>query len=582
MAEAEVDFNVDVQMRDGVDLATDVYQPEGEGPHPTLVHRVAYDKADAVVTGGVMFNPLEAVKNGYAVVIQDIRGRYESEGGWYPIRNESEDGYDTVEWAADQPWSNGRVGIYGSSYMGITTWQTVAADPPHLEAAMPYISGTDYHDGGIYTGGALELGFSTWWLIFNLAFDSLSRLDLPEEEAQDAKRALVRATMAPDEVVETLPLTDIEAFDRGVAPYWYEWLENPSYGEYWEETDVNAQAENISVPILHVAGWYDQHLVGHLDIFERIKEDASEVARENQHFIAGPWTHEQYVSATPTKAGDKELGVSAPAGRHFISDRAFEWFDHWLKQGGADELDMPTVSYFVINDDRWREAPDWPPDHAPTEYYLHSDGNANTRHGDGRLSRQRPGSEPRDSYEFDPLDPVPTEGGRVIMPNLATDGMQDQSDIEEREDVLVYTSPRLTSNLTVAGPVDVTLYAASSAPDTDFTAKLVDAPPDGYCGNVAEGIIRGRYRNGRREPEFMDDEDVHEFPIDLWATGYTFERGHRIRLEISSSNFPRFDRNPNTTQNPANATEADMQSATQNVVHTDEYPSHITLPVLDE
>lgn len=577
MLNAIVDRDVPVEMRDGVELATDVYRPAEDGAYPTLVQRTPYDKSDAQVAGGLMFNPLNAVDRGYAVVVQDVRGRYASEGAWEPMRNERDDGYDTVEWTADQDWSDGNVGIYGPSYMGLTAWQAVVADPPHLEAAFPYVTGSNYHEGWTYTGGAFELGFNLWWITFLLGFDTADRL--PREQAKEAKRGLARMSFNLEDAVHYLPLVELPGFRNAAVSYWQDWLEHPTYDSYWEEIDVTAHVDGVTIPVLHATGWYDMFLRGHLDVYDAIRQEATLEAVENQHLIIGPWSHDQYMSEAITKVGDKELGVKAPAGPPFVNDVAFQWFDAHLKDDERALEDVPRVRYFQLGDDQWRGVDEWPPESTSVEYYLHSNGDANTRSGDGRLTRELPGNETPDSYDYDPADPVPSVGGRTTMPNLGHAGVKDQSEVEKRDDVLVYTSPKRTTPLQLAGPLTVRLYAASSSSDTDFTAKLVDVHPDSYVAIVAEGIQRARYRKSRETAVFMTPGEVHEFDIDLWATAYTFEPGHRLRVEISSSNFPRFDRNLNTEKPVAEAD--DVQVATQQVFHDGEHPSHISLPVVD-
>src|SRR3990172_3753648 len=476
-----IDRDIWVPMRDGVLLATDIYRPSDNEKHPILVHRLPYDKSYAWIAAGLMFNPLEAVERGYVVVIQDTRGRHNSEGVWNPFFHEAEDGYDTVEWAASQPWSDGNVGIYGSSYMGVTTWQTVITNPPHLKAAIAYLTGSNYHNGWTYSGGAFELGFNLWWTWF-LAGDTLMRLKLSPDELNQALAEWDKLNTGFIEAAKYLPLKNQPAFQKGVATYWREWLEHPSYDGYWEKIDINKRASNIKVPVLHITGWYDNFLQGHLDIYKSIKEKAAKDVQESMRF------------------GDGELSTIAP------------------------EQELPN------------------------------------------------------SYVYDPVNPVPSRGGRTLMPTYGPGGIQDQSKVEERDDVLIYTSPQLASSVSVAGPVKVTLYASSSAPDTDFTAKLVDVEPDGYCANVAEGIVRARYRSSMAKEDFMEPGKTYEFKIDLWDVAYTFAPGHRIRVEISSSNFPRYDRNLNTNKPMAEAAESDMKVATQRVFHNTDYPSHIVLP----
>jgi len=576
-----IDRDIPVEMRDGVVLATDVYRPPGDEEHPTLVHRIPYDKDNAQYVGSLVFNPLNAAQRGYAVVVQDTRGRFNSEGEWQPFHGEAEDGYDTVEWAAERSWSDGNVGIYGSSYMGITTWQTVVSDPPHLEAALAYLTTGNNHDGAIYSGGAFELGFALRWTLA-MAWNTLERRDLSQEEFERARNAMMQAAANPRDAVKHLPLRDHPAFRNGIAQHWTEWHQHPSYDDYWEAVDVTRQIENVSVPVLHVGGWYDQFLRGHLDVHEAIEEHGDERVREEQRFIIGPWDHGAYLSSTPTSAGERVFGPIAPSGRAFMSDLTLQWFDHWLKGTDTGAETIPPVRYFQMGDDEWREADAWPPDHTPIQQYFHSDGNANSRTGDGILTGEQPSvPESPDSYRYDPSDPVPSCGGLSLIPNLSPGGVQDRSGVEEREDVLVYTTPHLTSNLSIAGPVDVTLCASSSTPDTDFTAKLVDVQPDGYCAPIADGILRARYRNSMEQPEFVEPGNSYTFDIDLWAVAHTFRSGHRLRVEISSSDFPRFDRNLNTNKPLGEAVEADMQTATQRVFHDPDGSSHITLPVIE-
>lgn len=576
MDEITVTRDVMVEMRDGVTLATDIYRPTGAENCPTIVHRNPYDKSSGGSVAGLMVNPLDAVQAGFAVVVQDTRGRFKSEGEWVPFENEAEDGHDTIEWAADQPWSNGRIGIYGASYHGVTTTQAITAKPPSLDAAIAYLTGANYHDGWTYSGGAFELGFNLWWVMY-LAADTTQKLDIPPDERDDAFGDLMALTANPEEAAWGTPLRDNPVFDHPAAAYTQDWFDHPEYDDYWRSIDVTQHLTDIDIPVLHVSGWYDLFLRGHLDFYDGLATAGTDRARDEQRFIIGPWDHEAYTTTTPDRAGDRVFGYEAAGGRALMSDITLSWFGHWL--GNADDPELPPVRYYQMGANEWRDADEWPPDHTPTDYYLESGGDANTRFGDGRLTQTRPGTRGVDSYEYDPLDPVPSCGGRSLHPNITEPGIQDRAAVETRNDVLVYTSERLTSSLDIAGPVDVTLHAASSAPDTDFTATLVDVEPDGYCAPIAEGIIRARYRNSITDPEFMMPGEVAEFHIDLRATAHTFDVGHRIRLEVSSSNFPRFDRNPNVAAPVADVDIADATTATQNVYHTPERPSRLTLPV---
>jgi putative CocE/NonD family hydrolase len=580
MVAIHTERDVAVEMRDGVPLSTDVYRPTEGGAYPALLMRLPYDKDNPGSVGRVI-NPLNAVEKGYVVVIQDTRGRFSSDGKFDPYRDDQNDGYDTVEWIADQTWCNGKVGTFGASYKGITAWQTIAADPPHLKAGVPMIAASNLHDGWAYSNGAFELGFNLTWAMSYLLADTLGRLDRPADEMASIYEQFEQGFTNPREMLEWLPLTDVPVFDNEAGQYWREWLNHPSYDEYWKQTDVNTQVEDISVPVLHVSGWYDSFFRGHTDFYEAMEERAEEDVRENHRMVIGPWDHSTAGGTTPTMSGDKDFGIDCVISQ-VMGDLALQWFDYWLKDEESGAGDLPKVRYYMMGANEWRETEEWPPEHSPTQFYLSSAGTANTRFGNGVLTKKVPDeSVPPDSFKYDPFDPVPSCGGNIFMDEITPAGVQDQSQVEERDDVLVYTSPRLTSEVEIAGPVRVTLHAASSTSDTDFTAKLVDVEPDGYCANIAEGIVRGRYRSSREEAEFMEPGKEYEFNIDLWSTAHTFRENHQIRLEISSSNFPRFDRNPNTKVSPSEATADDFAIASQEVFHDAERPSHLTLPVIE-
>jgi putative CocE/NonD family hydrolase len=576
MDEISVERDVSVEMRDDVELATDIYRPRGAESCPTIVHRNPYDKSNAGSVAGLIVNPLDAVQEGFAVVVQDTRGRFKSEGEWDPFVHEAEDGYDTVEWAAEQPWSNGRVGVYGASYHGVTVLQAMVADPPSLEAVFAYLTGANYHRGWTYTGGAFELGFNQWWNLYN-AMDNVTRLDVPEDERAQLTEELLDFTEDPEDIAEQLPVKSNDLFEHPAAECAQEWFEHPQYDSYWEDIDVTAQLDGVDIPLLNASGWYDVFLPGHLDLYEAVSEKSGPRASEKQRLVVGPWDHEAYVTVTPDRGGERKFGYRAAGGTAMMSDLSLEWFDYWL--GDGDQLDIPSVQYYQMGDNEWRTAESWPPEHEPTPYYLHSGGNANSRSGDGYLSPSEPDSESVDSYEYDPANPVPTTGGRSLHPNIDDPGITDRSEVETRDDVLVYTSEQLIEPCEIAGPVDATLYVATSAPDTDFVATLVDVEPDDYCVPVTEGIRRARYRDGFEEESFLKPGERYEIPINMEAVAHTFDTGHRIRLEVTSSNFPKFDRNLNIAAPVGEGTLKDAQVATQNIFHTAEAPSYVSLPV---
>lgn len=566
-----VERDVQVEMRDGVSLATDIYRPDDNERHGVLVHRTPYSKSNAWFVGGLILNPVDAAQHGYVVLIQDTRGRFLSEGEWDPFVNEGADGYDTIEWAAEQQWSTGNVGIYGSSYMGVTTLQALVASPPHLKAVLSYLTGANYQNGWTYSGGAFELGFNLWWTNF-LGWDSAARLKLSDDDRAGLLGELAEMAADPWSAARQLPLIEMPAFDDGVAEYWRTWLEHPTYDKYWSSIDVSARAGEVNAPLLQIAGWYDNFLRGHLDLWRALRGDQHRI-------VVGPWDHEAYLSLGLSRAGERDFGPMAIGGPTLVAEMAFQWFDHWLYDKDTPFMSQAPIRYYVMGRNEWVDASAWPPQSTPTDFYLGSGGRANSRLGDGLLSSS-PSGAAADGYRYDPDDPVLSVGGRTLHPNFVPGGVQDQRSVEERDDVLVYTSQLLTSPVEIAGTVTATIFASSSAPDTDFTAKLVDVEPEGYCANIAEGIVRARYRNGTSE-ELIEPGEVYEFHIDLWDVAYVFPIGHRIRLEISSSNWPRFSRNLNAAIRPELGSQQDMQVAIQQVWHDAERPSRVTLPMIE-
>ena len=553
-------------MRDGTELATDLYMPAEGGPFPTLLFRTPYDKYDPE---GVVPDAVAWAQKGYATLHQDVRGRYDSPGEWYPFVNEVDDGHDAVEWAAKQPWSTGKVGMIGRSYTGLTQWQAAQGGSPHLIASFPGVASSNAYHHWVYTGGAFQLGFGLkWCMVTATRTMQWQYLWLPEE--------VNLATL-----YWHLPLKTMDEQAGRTVRHWKDWIAHPTYDDYWRDAQpVDEHYPQIDMAAYSTAGWYDVFLPGALNNFMGVtKHGKTEKARRSQKLVVGPWIHNRGKMGTLRKTGDIDFGGNAP-----IDLRAEEtrWFDHWLKGADNGILDEPRVKVFVMGANRWREADDWPiPGAEYTPYYLHSKGGANSLHGDGLLDTTAPDAEPSDEYVYDPQHPVMTIGGSVCCAEGTVPvsmGPQDQRPVEYRSDVLLYTTPPLERDVEVTGPVTAVLYAASSARDTDFTAKLVDVFPSGYAMNLCHGIIRARYRDSFEEPTLLEPGEVYEYTIDLWATGNLFKKGHQIRVEISSSNFPNFDRNPNTG-NPFGQ-DAELKTAEQTVYHDREHPSHIVLPVV--
>ena len=571
--------NVMAPMRDGIRLATDVYRPDAPGRFPVLVTRGPYGKdtyADNQEHSAWFFP-----QRGYVVVSQDCRARFDSEGDAYdPLFQEYQDGYDTVEWAARQPWSDGRVGTTGQSYLGATQYTLAAGGPPppHLQTMVPVSASSDFHQSWVYhTGGAMEWGWTVPYAIHKgrNTLERAGRHDLLAQMDEYVLEADNFARPLRDSWYRHLPMRDWIDRLKEAAPYFHEYFDNETDGPYWWKINLLKHVQHIDLPMFHVSSWYDIFLEGALNSYQAMRDDAASVrARSNQKLLVGPWAHiRPYTAPTSGETGDIDFG---PDARIELHEHMLRWYDYWLKDIETGIMDEPPVSIFVMGENRWRAENEWPLARTHyTRYYLHADSPANTRHGAGVLSTAPPGDEPADSFVYDPDDPAPTRrGSTLIIPQ----GVEDQREVEDRPDVLVYTSAPLERDLELTGPIAVHLFASSTAVDTDFTAKLVDVRPDGYAHNLQDGIVRARYRTSAAEPSFLEPGRVYEFEIDLWSVSHLVKTGHRLRLEVSSSNFPRFDRNPNT--GAPIGQDARLESARQTVLHSATHPSHVVLPVI--
>ena len=569
-----IEKDLPIPMRDGTVLKGDLYRPDGPERLPVLLNRTPYNKSGAMLRQTM--DSVRAALNDYNVLIVDCRGRYRSEGSWTCFKSELEDGYDTVEWAARQPWADGKVGTWGSSYMGVTQWLAATQAPPSLKAIAPALTASDYHDGWTYHGGAFSLGFNLSWTMTSLAPDRLMKARAREPKASEELGRVIGGIDSMRELLEIVPLKQLPFFKIG-APYFFDWLDHPAYDSYWQSIDIEAHHQRITVPAFNIGGWYDIFLSGTLRNFIGMQSrGATEQARSGQLLLVGPWAH---GLPRANMAGEVDFGYrSTPLS--IDQDRlVLNFFDHWLK--GKDRPDLPAkVRLFVMGPNRWRDENEWPL--ARTQWrrlYLHSRGRANSAAGDGALDTQTPGDEPVDSYVYNPLSPTPTRGGGLCCyPAVVAGGAFDQRAIESRADVLVYSTEPLSEDLEVTGPIRLTLYASSSAPDSDFTAKLVDVAPCGEARNLTDGVIRARYRESRSDPSLLKPGQMYEYTIDLGSTSNVFAAGHRVRLEISSSNFPRFDCNPNTGHDLF--TDAETRPALQTVIHRSGCASHLTLPVI--
>jgi putative CocE/NonD family hydrolase len=574
----KVEKDIMVVMRDGIQLATDAWIPAAGGPAPTLLVRLPYSKdMTTLYAYGLVPNIFALVEAGYAVVYQDCRGTFRSGGEFTPMFNEASDGADTVAWLLQQPWCDGNIGTYGASYLGFVQW-AIASASSQLKAIAPAVTTTDYYSTPWYSeGGALSLhAIQSWTTLMALA-DAQRAVSAGSGDVQ-ALMDLVGMAAEPDSHLAALPVRARPLLEKQWQ-WWAEILAHPARDQYWRDLSVAEHFDDITVPALNIGGWFDIFVNSTVRTFTGLrKRGGSAAARDGQRLIIGPWDHLNSTGVYP----DRQFGMMADALTADLTGQHLRFFDRWLR-GQADALaGSAPVRIFVMGIDQWRDEQDWPlPDTSYVDYYLHSSGRANTASGDGEL-RAAPGDERADNYLYDPLRPVPTLGGRVMSPSTANAaGAVDQRRAESRDDVLCYSSPVLEHPVEVTGHISLKLFVSSSARDTDFTGKLVDVFPDGRAIFLTDGILRARYRNSLAEPEPLTPEEVCEVTIDLSVTSNVFLPGHRIRLEISSSNFPRFDRNTNTGKAVTEDSDADVQVAVNRVFHGPAHPSRLVLPVID-
>jgi putative CocE/NonD family hydrolase len=573
----QVEFDVPTTMRDGTVLRANIYRPVGDGAFPVLLTRSPYGKDLPLTATALSFE--QAARRGYIVVVQDTRGRFTSEGEWLPFLHERDDGYDSVEWAASLPGSDGNVGMFGGSYVGFTQWAAARAHPPHLKALFPLVTWDHPFNGVFSRGGANELGLPRNWFL-NMALDNALRRTRGSGDPRQIMSALAQIAADLDSLPEKgyadlpfngfgqrLGLPDFDLPDSVAGRY--------ADVAWHDRVAVDGDYDGLALPVFHMGGWYDIFLGGTL----RNYTELAKRGRAPQKLLIGPWSHANQSE----RVGEISFGYASQAA--FMNLQAdlysveLRWFDRFLK-GVANGIDQePSVQIFVMGINQWRTESSWPLARAvPTRWYLHSQGNANGLVGDGTFSTQAPQDEPPDQYAYDPLNPAPTVGGALLIHPLWQSGPFDQRPVEQRNDVLVFTSEPLSEALEVTGPIAVTLFAASDRPDTDFVARLVDVHPSGFAQNLCDGIVRARYRHGMAREELLDPGEITEFTIDLWATSNVFLPGHRIRLDITSSNFPRWDRNLNVAEPPSVASAP--VTAHQTIVHDRRYPSHVTLPVV--
>lgn len=562
--------NVPTRMRDGVTLRADIYRPKRGGEFPVLLMRNPYDKT--VAQGLVYQHPAWYARHGYVVVVQDVRGRYASDGIFDPLRTEAEDGADTVRWAQALPGTNGRVGMYGFSYVGATQLLAATQRPRGLVALAPGFTSSDYYDGWTYRGGALNHAFILSWVMQFLAVPDA----LKDGKSELAARLTAQASNFPA-LYRDQPLHRFSPLHAtGICRYFFDWLEHDTRDEYWRAISLRHRYDLINVPCLHLGGWFDTFLEGTLENFTELAKRASDEPGRAQRLVIGPWVHIPWGRL----AGATSFG---PEADNMLDELQLRWFNHWLKGEPDGLLDEPPVRFFVMGENQWRSADVWPPPESRhEEWHLRSAGRANSISGDGRLTRESPDTDDRpDIYIHLPHAPVPSAGGNsCCLPDTAPMGAYDQLGVEVRNDVLIYSSAALVRPIEVTGPVELILFAATSAVDTDWTAKLVDADEAGRPVNVCDGVLRARFRDSLEDPSLLEPERIYEYHIRMGSTSYLFKRGHRIRLEIASSNFPSYDVNHNNGQRVREAMLTQAQVATQVIFHSPERPSRLNLPVV--
>ena len=551
-----VEVDVGAEMRDGTVLRADVYRPDAPGRFPVLLQRTPYSKdGENCVEQGHRL-----AERGYVVVQQDVRGRYRSDGEFQPgffsaDHRDAEDGYDTVEWAAGLPWSTGKVGTFGGSYCGWTQWELAHTRPPHLAAMIPSAIAANLLDREM--SGVLRLGRVLWWSVNTLAPDVRHRLG--DESGPTSTDEAERLYLERDRSkwLWRLPLAEIpdEALS-GVGRHWRSWLADHASDHF----GFLERHRDVAVPALTTTGWYDQQ-IGAIRNFTGMRANGmTEEARRGQRLIVGPWSHTTDFSSS--QVGELDFGPEAV--RDFYQVAA-DWFGHWLKGESTGVDDWPPVQIFVMGANRWREEEDWPLARTEyTDYFLH---------GGGKLGPGAPSDEPPDSYDYDPRDPVMT-----LYSPPGQQEPQDQRALDGRRDILVYQTDPVEEPIEVTGPVTVHLWAASSARDTDFVVKLMDVWPTGFVQELCYGIVRARYRESFASPSLIEPGRTYEYTIQVNPTSNLFRRGHRIRLDVSSSDFPNFDRNHNTGGD--DYAESTLATARQTVYHDQTRPSRVVLPVI--
>lgn len=561
-----IDRNVPVPMRDGVNLRADIYRPKGEGRWPVILMRLVADPAaETQRTLGAFFS-----RRGYVFVYNNMRGTYQSEGEFFPLINdawgEMQDGYDTVEWAAHQPWSNGDVGLFGPSIDAFAQYTTAPTRPPSLKACMPFF-GSNIHET-VFPNGLYRLEEHRSWALW-MALNCLTSEVAPAER-EAVRTRLLAGQEDHDSWLWHLPVTEAPVL-TGVAPWHFEQLRHQCDRQLWTQTDARTQFQEIDAPMLHVAGWYDLYLNGTLEHYTGlVNHGRTARCRASQRLVIGPWQHGH--CNVPTIPPPLDFGDAAQLD---FKELALRWFDHWLKEDENGLMDEPAVRLFLMGENRWLEFDRWPPEGLIYHPFYLRQGTGQTAESlnNGHLTLEAPSTaEQADTYTYDPHEPIIGHQRSALTPE------PDQREREGR--MLTYTSQVLEEPVVVIGPVRAVLYAASSALDTDWVVRLCDVWPDGRSIRICDGVVRARFRNSLAQEELLEPGKVYCYQIDMTATAQTFLPGHRIRIHVTSSDFPRYDRNLNT--GGPFGVETTGQVANNTIFHDPERPSHVLLPLMHD
>ncbi|HZU34273.1 MAG TPA: CocE/NonD family hydrolase [Gemmataceae bacterium] len=563
-----VEHDVGVPMRDGVKLTTDIYRPEGPAKAPVILVRTPYQKNMAEAQAHYY------ARRGYAVAVQNCRGRFGSGGTWEPFIHEPKDGYDTIEWLAAQPWSTGKVGMIGGSYVGWVQWWAASEHPPHLVTIIPNVSPPDPFYNIPYEYGVFFLKAAIWWAEI---LDKEATADLSGNTLYHINKRKYH------ELLRSLPVIDLDKAVLGkVNPYWRQWIAHPTNDSYWQQASFLDKLKDVNLPVYHQSGWFDGDGIGSKLNYLRMVS----FGHPNQKLVLGPWGH---TDESARRFGDRDFGPTAIVD---LQRSYLRWFDYWLKGIDNGILKEPLVRIFVMGSNRWLEGNVYPlPQTRFEKWYLTSAGHAQTSKGDGKLSWELPAADtPADHYTYDPGDPTP-DPDDYEEPDGPKDKVQSREEkvkaaetyhekvTQARHDILVFTSEPMRQPLTFAGPLSAVIYASSSAKDTDWFVRLMEVEKSGKLFPLAEGKIRARFRRSMQTPELLTPGKVYEYKLDLWQTGITIPAGYRLRVEVASASFPEFSRNLNTGGH--NETETKYVKAEQVLYHNQWYPSHVLLPVID-